>query len=70
MVWFDGAYAEGPNGSKQEYDWPRAWETVRRLQPNAVMFSDAGPDLRWIGNERGAAGTTNWSTVDPRIVTV
>jgi alpha-L-fucosidase len=34
------------------------------------MFSDAGPDVRWIGNERGVAGTTNWSTVDPRIVTV
>jgi alpha-L-fucosidase len=33
------------------------------------MFSDAGPDIRWIGNERGAAGVTNWSTVDPRIVT-
>ncbi len=69
-VWFDGANAEGPNGRKQEYDWPRTWATVRRLQPNAVMFSDAGPDVRWIGNERGAAGTTNWSTVDPRIVTV
>lgn len=69
-VWFDGANAEGPNGRKQEYDWPRTWATVRRLQPNAVMFSDAGPDVRWIGNERGVAGTTNWSTVDPRIVTV
>jgi alpha-L-fucosidase len=69
-VWFDGANAEGPNGRKQVYDWPRTWATVRRLQPNAVMFSDAGPDVRWIGNERGAAGTTNWSTVDPRIVTV
>jgi alpha-L-fucosidase len=69
-VWFDGANGEGPNGKRQEYDWPRTWATVRRLQPNAVMFSDAGPDVRWIGNERGAAGTTNWSTIDPRIVTV
>ncbi len=68
-VWFDGANGEGPNGRRQQYDWPRTWGTVRRLQPQAVMFSDAGPDLRWIGNERGAAGTTNWSTVDPRIVT-
>ncbi len=68
-VWFDGANGEGPNGKKQEYDWARTWGLVRRLQPQAVMFSDAGPDVRWIGNERGAAGTTNWSTVDPRIVT-
>jgi alpha-L-fucosidase len=69
-VWFDGANGEGPNGKRQTYDWPRTWNTVRRLQPGAVMFSDAGPDVRWIGNERGSAGTTNWSTVDPRIVTV
>ena len=68
-VWFDGANGEGPNGKRQEYDWPRTWALVRELQPQAVMFSDAGPDVRWIGNERGAAGTTNWSTVDPRIVT-
>ena len=24
-VWFDGANGEGPNGKKQEYDWPRVW---------------------------------------------
>jgi alpha-L-fucosidase len=69
-VWFDGANGEGPNGKRQEYDWSRTWNTVRGLQPDAVMFSDAGPDVRWIGNERGVAGETNWSTVDPRIVPV
>jgi alpha-L-fucosidase len=67
-VWFDGANGEGPNGRRQTYDWERIWGTVRRLQPNAVMFSDAGPDVRWIGNERGVAGSTNWSTVDPAVV--
>lgn len=67
-VWFDGANGEGPNGKKQTYDWPRIWRTVRQLQPNAVMFSDAGPDIRWIGNERGVADQTNWSTVDPDVV--
>lgn len=67
-VWFDGANGEGPNGRKQVYDWPRVWNLVRRYQPNAVIFSDAGPDVRWIGNERGAAGETNWSTVDPAVV--
>jgi alpha-L-fucosidase len=67
-VWFDGANGEGPNGRKQVYDWPRVWSLVRRYQPNAVIFSDAGPDVRWIGNERGAAGETNWSMVDPSVV--
>jgi len=67
-VWFDGANGEGPNGKHQVYDWPRYWSLVRRLQPEAVIFSDAGPDIRWIGNERGVAGETNWSTVDPAIV--
>jgi alpha-L-fucosidase len=67
-VWFDGANGEGPNGRRQEYDWPRFWSHVRTLQPQAVMFSDAGPDIRWIGNEAGTAGDTNWSTVDPATV--
>ena len=69
-VWFDGANGEGPNGKRQEYDWPNTWTLVRKLQPKAVIFSDAGPDVRWIGNERGVAGETNWSTVDPAIVPV
>jgi len=67
-VWFDGANGEGPNGRRQEYDWPRYWGLVRRLQPDAVIFSDAGPDVRWIGNERGEAGDPNWSPVDPSVV--
>jgi len=67
-VWFDGANGEGPNGRRQQYDWPRVWALVRKLQPNAVMFSDAGPDVRWCGNENGSAGDPNWSTVDPTAV--
>src|SRR6184192_1456337 len=50
-MWFDGANGEGPNGRRQAYDWPRVFGLVRRLQPRAVMFSDAGPDVRWCGNE-------------------
>ena len=67
-VWFDGANGEGPNGRRQEYDWARYWGLVRRLQPAAVMFSDAGPDVRWIGNEVGVAGDPNWSPVDAAAV--
>jgi alpha-L-fucosidase len=62
-VWFDGACGEGPNGKKQVYDWDGYFETVRRLQPEAVIFSDAGPDVRWVGNEAGHVGETNWSTL-------
>jgi alpha-L-fucosidase len=67
-VWFDGANGEGPNGRRQAYDWPRFFGLVHRLQPEAVIFSDAGPDVRWIGNEQGMAGDPNWSTVDPASV--
>ncbi|WP_229379855.1 alpha-L-fucosidase [Fibrella forsythiae] len=63
-VWFDGANGEGPNGKKQVYDWPGFVATVRQYQPNAVIFSDAGPDIRWVGNEDGYAGETNWSTLN------
>ena len=64
-VWFDGANGEGPNGKKQVYDWPRFWGHVKQLQPDAVIFSDAGPGVRWCGNERGTAGDPNWATVNP-----
>ena len=64
-VWFDGACGEGPNGRRQVYDWPSYHAIIRRLQPHAVVFSDAGPDVRWIGNERGIAGDPCWSPVNP-----
>ena len=67
-LFLDGANGEGPSGKKQLYDWDRVHATVRRLQPDALMFSDAGPDIRWIGNERGTAGDPNWCMVDPALV--
>ena len=62
--WFDGANGEGENGKKQVYDWNLFNETVFRNQPNAIIFSDVGPGCRWMGNERGIAGETNWSTMN------
>ncbi len=59
-VWFDGACGEGANGKRQEYDWQRFVAVVRECQPDAVIFSDAGPDIRWVGNERGVGCETNW----------
>jgi alpha-L-fucosidase len=60
-LWWDGANGEGPNGKKQQYDWKRFRETVKRYSPNTVVFSDVGPDIRWVGNENGIAGKTNWN---------
>jgi len=74
-VWHDGANGgDGYYGGAREkrtidktsyYDWPRTWDLVRRLQPDAVIFSDVGPDVRWVGNERGIAGDPCWACYDP-----
>ena len=75
-VWFDGANGgDGFYGGAREkrtidnstyYDWANTWSIVRQLQPRAVMFSDAGPDVRWVGNERGVAFETSWGAIDLR----
>ena len=61
-VWFDGA--KGENAKDMQYDFDGYWALVRKLQPKAVLFSDAGPDVRWVGNEKGNAGETCWSTIN------
>ncbi|ULQ55319.1 alpha-L-fucosidase [Flavihumibacter rivuli] len=63
-LWWDGANGEGPNGKKQEYDFARFESTIRGISPNTVIFSDIGPDIRWVGNEQGFAGKTNWNLLD------
>jgi alpha-L-fucosidase len=74
-MWFDGANGgDGYYGGANEvrkidrstyYDWPTTLALVNQLQPQpkVLFFSDAGPDLRWVGNERGVAGETNWNTI-------
>lgn len=72
-MWFDGANGgDGYYGGAREkrkingatyYDWPTTLQMVRKMQPNVIFFSDAGPGVRWVGNERGVAGTTNWNTI-------
>jgi alpha-L-fucosidase len=73
-VWFDGANGgDGYYGGAREvrsidrrtyYDWEKTYEIVRRNQPDAVLFSDAGPDVRWVGNEKGIAGDPCWATIN------
>ncbi len=74
-VWFDGANGgTGYYGGAREerridpttyYDWENTWAIVRELAPNAVIFSDVGPDIRWVGNESGFAGDPCWHTYTP-----
>lgn len=74
-VWLDGAnggngYYGGANEKREidrntYYDWENTWAIVRKLQPNAVIFSDIGPDVRWCGNERGFVKDSCWATYTP-----
>lgn len=71
-VWLDGAnggdgYYGGANEKRQidrntYYDWENTWALVRELQPNAAIFSDIGPDIRWCGNEKGYVQDSCWAT--------
>lgn len=62
-VWFDNACGEGKNGKKQEYDFPRYIDLIRKYQPNAVIFNDYGPDTRWCGNEAGSPRYSEWAVM-------
>lgn len=62
-VWFDNACGEGPNGKKQVYDFPRYFELIHKYQPEALIFNDFGPDIRWCGNEAGVARHAEWAVV-------
>jgi len=61
-VWFDGANGEGPNGKRQEYDWPSFYRLIRELQPEAAI-AIMGPDARWVGTESGFGRETEWSVL-------
>ena len=61
-MWFDGA--KGKDAKDMSYETDIYWAVARQLQPQAVL-AIVGPDIRWVGNERGKAGETCWSLVDP-----
>ena len=72
-MWFDGAnggdgFYGGANekrkiDGKTYYDWPVTLKIIRDMEPNVIFFSDAGPDIRWCGNESGHINETNWNTI-------
>lgn len=62
-VWFDGSCGEGPDGKKQEYTYRKYFELIRKYQPNATIFNDRGPDVRWCGNESASPRKSEWAVV-------
>lgn len=70
-VWFDGANGgDGYYGGARDkrtidrktyYNYPRIFQMLDSIQPQAVVFGDGGPGCRWVGNEKGFAGETNWA---------
>lgn len=77
-VWFDGANGgDGWYGGAKEsrtidrknyYNYPRLFGIINEIQPNAIIFTDGGPGARWVGNESGYAGATNWSFLRKGVV--
>ncbi len=61
--WLDGAGSEG-----HVYNFDQYVQTLRTYQPNTLIFADVGflkyGDIRWVGNEDGAAPEENWNVVD------
>jgi alpha-L-fucosidase len=72
-MWFDGAnggsgYYGGANETRKiksatYYEWPVTISMVKKMEPDVIFFSDAGPGVRWVGNERGHVSETNWNTI-------
>ena len=75
-MWFDGANGgSGYYGGRDTtvnidnsyyYDVPNLRDRVHRIAPNCVMWG-VGGEARWIGNEAGWAGETNWAMMDPTV---
>ncbi|OIV91477.1 hypothetical protein TanjilG_02095 [Lupinus angustifolius] len=61
-IWFDGA--KDPKAQNVSYYFSDWFSMVKGLQSSINIFSDSGPDVRWVGDETGTAGDTCWSTIN------
>ena len=72
-MWFDGAnggdgYYGGERTTRKVdaeiyYDIPNLRSRVHKMAPNCILWG-VGNEARWIGNESGYAGETNWAMTD------
>jgi alpha-L-fucosidase len=62
-IWLDAA-----GSHETKYDWGLWAYTVKKHQPNAVIFGSLGAcpyiEMRWGGNECGFAGKTHYASID------
>lgn len=55
--WLDGNHAGN-------FNWTAVNSTILGVNDQCVIFSNGGPGCRWVGNEDGVAGETDWATLD------
>jgi len=70
-MWFDGAnggdgYYGGANETRkintlEYYNWDETYKMIYELAPKTLVWGVGPAEARWIGNEEGRAGKTNWS---------
>jgi alpha-L-fucosidase len=70
-MWFDGAnggdgYYGGANetrkiNSLEYYNWDETYKLIYETAPKTLVWGVGPSEARWIGNEEGRAGKTNWS---------
>jgi len=70
-MWFDGAnggdgYYGGANETRKinsltYYNWDETYKLIYSIAPKTLVWGVGPSEARWIGNEEGRAGKTNWS---------